>query len=120
MINNFENFELLILKEIAKKSGKLEHVLSEQIEAIESCARTMTGVGIFSHFGLSQGCQTFPVDAVISPITLFIEKISFLSLPASVTLFFKDSKIDLLDTASCDEVWPQDGIPTGFNILWTD
>jgi hypothetical protein len=43
-----------------------------------------------------------------------------LSQRASVTLFFPDSKIDMLDAAPCDETWPQDWVPTSFKMTWFD
>ena len=120
MIKDFEKFEQPILNEIAGHFPELSAILLAQMQNLQSCHREINGGGLFSHFIPPKNTPLFPESAKLEPISLFLEDLEPLNQGASITLFFHDSKIDMLDAAPCDETWPEDWVPASFKMTWFD
>ena len=117
MTQDFENFEKPILEAFASRLPKLSAILLAQISAITKCEREFTGCGPCSTFTITDNCPIFDLGDDLSPVSYALSNIEFLSMGATVTLFFADSKIDILDFATFgEEVWPEGKIPYQFGI----
>ena len=120
MIKDFEKFEQAILYEIAEHFPELAAILLAQMQNLKSCYRKINGGGLFTHFIHPKTTPSFPEGAKLEPISLFLDDLEPLRHGASVTLFFLDSKIDMLDAAPSDENWPKDWVPASFKMTWFD
>ena len=120
MIENFVAFEKPILEEFASHFPEISAVLMVQISNITACERLFEGAGPCSTFTLNKNCPPFPLGTKLEPLTLFLSDIDFLLHGASVTLFFINSKIDILDVATFEEDWPKGRIPLSYKISWVD